>query len=124
MRIVPVIQRKVVDMPFWPENVKRMLNHPAGPFTIHFWAPAFKWAITLSNIADMQRPADKISYPQQFALLGTGIIWSRYSTQVIPKNWTLLSVNLFMALSAGAQLYRKYMFELERKERIVSSPQE
>lgn len=40
-------------------------EHPAGPFTIHFWAPTFKWGISLANIADLSRPADKISLEQQ-----------------------------------------------------------
>lgn len=35
------------------------------PAAVHFWAPAFKWGITFANIADMKRPADKISTPQQ-----------------------------------------------------------
>ena len=63
-------------MAFW--------NHPAGPKTIHFWAPTFKWGITLANIADFWRPADRISYPQQCAVTATGIIWSRFSTQITP----------------------------------------
>lgn len=43
--------------------------HPPTVFfftcAVHFWAPTFKWGISLANIADMQRPADKISVPQQ-----------------------------------------------------------
>ena len=63
-------------MAFW--------NHPAGPKTIHFWAPTFKWGITLANVADFSRPADRISYPQQTAVTATGLIWSRFSTQITP----------------------------------------
>lgn len=33
--------------------------------TVHFWAPTFKWGISFANIADMQRPAEKVSTPQQ-----------------------------------------------------------
>ncbi|AQK41041.1 Mitochondrial pyruvate carrier 4 [Zea mays] len=40
-------------------------NHPAGPKTIHFWAPTFKWGISIANIADFAKPPEKISYPQQ-----------------------------------------------------------
>lgn len=32
---------------------------------VHFWAPTFKWGISIANIADMQRPAEKVSTPQQ-----------------------------------------------------------
>jgi hypothetical protein len=28
----------------------------------------------------------------------TGVIWSRYSTQITPVNYNLLTVNFFMAL--------------------------
>ena len=32
---------------------------------VHFWAPTFKWGITFANIADLQRPPEKVSYAQQ-----------------------------------------------------------
>ena len=32
----------------------------------------------------MQRPAELISYPQQAAITLTGVIWSRFSTQITP----------------------------------------
>ncbi|GBG00407.1 hypothetical protein Rsub_13131 [Raphidocelis subcapitata] len=83
------------------------LNHPAGPKTIHFWAPTFKWGITFANIADLQRPPEKLSYPQQIAVTATGVIWSRYSTQITPVNYNLLAVNFFMAITGGYQLSRK-----------------
>lgn len=59
-------------------------NHPAGPKTIHFWAPTFKWGISLANIADFSRPAELVSYPQQTAVTATGLIWSRFATQITP----------------------------------------
>ncbi|CAD7705437.1 unnamed protein product [Ostreobium quekettii] len=83
------------------------LNHPAGPKTIHFWAPTFKWGISIANIADLQRPPEQVSYPQQTAIAATGVIWSRYSTQIIPVNYNLLSVNMFMAVTGLYQLSRK-----------------
>eukprot|EP00744_Colponema_vietnamica_P006196 GILI01009007.1.p1 GENE.GILI01009007.1~~GILI01009007.1.p1 ORF type:complete len:135 (+),score=50.47 GILI01009007.1:47-451(+) len=105
--IVPRIQAKVLQLPL-PEKAKYYLGHPAGPFTVHFWAPSFKWAITIANLADLKRPAEKISTPQQSVLVATGVIWSRYSTQITPVNYNLLSVNFFMALTAIYQLYRKF----------------
>mmetsp|Transcript_19970 Transcript_19970/g.23699 ORF Transcript_19970/g.23699 Transcript_19970/m.23699 type:complete len:123 (+) Transcript_19970:92-460(+) len=39
----------------------RMATHPAGPFYIHFWAPNFKWALSINNLMDYDRPTDKIS---------------------------------------------------------------
>ncbi|EOY28862.1 Uncharacterized protein TCM_030341 isoform 2 [Theobroma cacao] len=37
----------------------------------------------------------------------TGIIWSRYSTVITPKNWNLFSVNIVMAGTGLYQLARK-----------------
>jgi hypothetical protein len=98
---------------------KRLLdfwNHPAGPKTIHFWAPTFKWGITFANIADFQRPAELISYPQQIAVTATGLIWSRFSTQITPVNYNLLAVNFFMAITGIYQLQRKVRHDMERQE--------
>jgi mitochondrial pyruvate carrier 2 len=63
---------------------KAFWNHPAGPKTIHFWAPTFKWGISIANIADFKKPPDAVSYPQQVAVTATGVIWSRFSTQITP----------------------------------------
>jgi hypothetical protein len=37
------------------------------------------------------------------------VIWSRYSFVITPVNYTLFSVNVFMAGSGIAQLSRKFM---------------
>lgn len=44
------------------------------------------------------------------------MIWSRYSFVITPVNYTLFSVNVFMALSGFAQLYRKAGYELPKTE--------
>ncbi|AQK41039.1 Mitochondrial pyruvate carrier 4 [Zea mays] len=75
--------------------------------TVHFWAPTFKWGISIANIADFAKPPEKISYPQQVAVACTGIIWSRYSLVITPKNWNLFSVNVAMAGTGLYQLSRK-----------------
>lgn len=84
--------------------------------TIHFWAPTFKWGITIANIADFQRPAELISYPQQIAVSATGLIWSRFSTQITPVNYNLLTVNVFMAATGLYQLSRKLRLDMGVKE--------
>ncbi|GIL71319.1 hypothetical protein Vretimale_2830 [Volvox reticuliferus] len=94
------------------QKLQAFWNHPAGPKTIHFWAPTFKWGISLANIADLDRPADKISLPQQCAITATGIIWSRYSTQITPVNYNLLAVNAFMAVTGAYQLFRKISYDM------------
>lgn len=35
---------------------------------VHFWAPTFKWVISIANVADFSKPPENISYPQQFGL--------------------------------------------------------
>ncbi|KAB5533793.1 hypothetical protein DKX38_016879 [Salix brachista] len=88
-------------------KLQALWNHPAGPKTIHFWAPTFKWGITIANVADFAKPPEKLSYPQQIAVTCTGVIWSRYSTVITPKNWNLFSVNVAMAATGIYQLSRK-----------------
>jgi hypothetical protein len=68
----------------WPTSARSLLLHPAGPFTIFFWAPTFKWLITIANIGDFSRPAENISANQQLAITCTGFIWARYATQINP----------------------------------------
>ncbi|KAG4990164.1 hypothetical protein JHK87_023621 [Glycine soja] len=105
-------------------KLQALWNHPAGPktsvkivignlyvnrlfYAVHFWAPTFKWGISIANIADFSKPPEKLSYPQQIAVTATGIIWSRYSTVITPKNWNLFSVNIAMAGTGLYQLSRK-----------------
>lgn len=45
--------------------------------------------------------------PHAAAITATGVIWSRYSTQITPVNYNLLAVNAFMAVTGGYQLFRK-----------------
>ncbi|KAK2992232.1 hypothetical protein RJ640_005719 [Escallonia rubra] len=97
-------------------KLQALWNHPAGPKTIHFWAPTFKWGISIANVADFAKPPEKLSYPQQIAVTATGIIWSRYSTVITPKNWNLLSVNVAMAGTGIYQLSRKIRHDYFKEE--------
>ena len=81
---------------------------------VFFWAPTFKWAITFSNIGDLERPAEKISANQQIAIFATGCIWTRYSFVITPVNYNLAIVNIFMGASAAYQLYRKWQVPAEK----------
>lgn len=65
----------------------------------------------------MARPAETLSVSQCGALAATGIIWSRYSLVIIPKNWSLFSVNLFVAIVQCVQLGRAYMYQREKSEK-------
>eukprot|EP01052_Picozoa_sp_SAG31_P023164 SAG31_NODE_1889_length_6986_cov_3.253666_5_plen_221_part_00 len=117
-----------------PKAVKQMATHPAGPLTIHFWAPTCKWLLSVSNLADIERPTNQISLAQQtggshcslflwcgpeqrnyliycaesfaiVALTATGVIWSRYSMVINPVNYNLFAVNVVLAISSGYHLW-------------------
>jgi hypothetical protein len=80
---------------------------PAGPFTVHFWAPMSKWFISGASFMDLHRPTDKISLPQYTALTLTGLFFSRYALLVTPINYTLCSVNIALFGSSAWHLGRK-----------------
>ncbi|KAH0540719.1 mitochondrial pyruvate carrier 2-like [Cotesia glomerata] len=107
---------------FVPEKLQPLWNHPAGPQTIFFWAPAFKWGLVIAGLGDLQRPADKISMSQSGALGVTGMIWTRYSLAITPKNWSLFSVNLFVAFTALYQVARAFKYQQEQKSKPTELP--
>ncbi|XP_035720278.1 mitochondrial pyruvate carrier 2-like isoform X1 [Vespa mandarinia] len=97
-----------------PEKLQPFWNHPAGPQTIFFWAPAVKWGLVIAGLGDLQRPADKISIGQSSSLAVTGVIWTRYSLAITPKNWSLFSVNFFVACTALYQISRAIKYQREQ----------
>ncbi|XP_036396787.1 mitochondrial pyruvate carrier 2b [Megalops cyprinoides] len=106
-----------------PAKLRPFYNHPAGPKTVFFWAPMFKWGLVMAGLADMTRPAEKLSTSQSAVLTATGLIWSRYSLVIIPKNWNLFAVNFFVGAAGSSQLFRiwKYNQELKAKEKEAQS---
>jgi hypothetical protein len=94
-----------------PAGLQPFYNHPAGPKTIFFWAPTFKWGLVFAGLADMARPAEKLSAKQSAALAATGVIWSRYSMVIVPKNYNLFAVNFFLAITGIYQLTRIYQYQ-------------
>jgi hypothetical protein len=100
---------------------QRFMNHPAGPKTIHFWAPAMKWGLVIAGLNDMRKPAETLSVSQNVALAATGVIWSRYSTQIIPVNYALLSVNLFVGGTGLYQLYRIWDYQRNHPEATTAA---
>jgi hypothetical protein len=80
---------------------------PAGPFTVHFWAPMSKWCISGASFLDLYRPTDQISLPQYSALTATGLFFSRYALLVTPINYALCSVNIALFASSAWHLGRK-----------------
>lgn len=72
----------------------------------------------IAGLNDMRRPAELISLEQVFAIGATGFVYSRYSMVIIPKNYTLLSVNVFVAITQSIQLYRALSYRYHTKSAI------
>ncbi|KTF87520.1 hypothetical protein cypCar_00031494 [Cyprinus carpio] len=89
-----------------PPKLRPLYNHPAGPKTVFFWAPVFKWGLVVAGFSDMTRPPEKLSVSQSCVITATGIIWSRYCLVIIPKNWALFAVNFFLGMCGSIQLIR------------------
>ena len=70
----------------------------------------------MAGLNDLRRPADQLSVGQSCSLAATGIVWSRYSLVIIPKNYGLFSVNVFVALTQVIQLYRAFTFKKQVEE--------
>ncbi|XP_061735223.1 mitochondrial pyruvate carrier 2b [Nerophis ophidion] len=103
-----------------PAKLRPLYNHPAGPKTVFFWAPVFKWGLVAAGLADMTRPADKLSASQSGVLTATGLIWSRYSLVIIPKNWNLFAVNFFVGSAGASQLYRIWRYKQDQKTKEIT----
>uniref|UniRef100_A0A3B1JPJ1 Mitochondrial pyruvate carrier n=1 Tax=Astyanax mexicanus TaxID=7994 RepID=A0A3B1JPJ1_ASTMX len=89
-----------------PPRLRPLYNHPAGPKTVFFWAPVFKWGLVFAGFSDMTRPPEKLSLSQSCVITATGFIWSRYCLVIIPKNWALFAVNFFLGMCGTIQLFR------------------
>ena len=107
----PSIQRAIVSSSGTPSFIRKIAEHPAGPFTSQFWAPTAKWSLSVSNIMDLNRPVEKVSTAQQTALCATGYIWTRYALVINPVNYNLMAVNLVLAATGTYHLGRKFKAE-------------
>ncbi|EDW81004.1 uncharacterized protein Dwil_GK11251 [Drosophila willistoni] len=106
-----------------PAKMRPLWMHPAGPKTIFFWAPLFKWGLVIAGLSDLTRPADTISANACAALGLTNLIWTRYSLVIIPKNYSLFAVNLFVSITQLVQLGRAYNYQWEQSK-LQASKQE
>ncbi|PBC28098.1 Brain protein [Apis cerana cerana] len=97
---------------FVPQKFQPLWNHPA----------VYKLqGLVIAGLGDLQRPASQISISQSTALGITGLIWTRYSLAITPKNWSLFSVNLFVALTALYQVSRGIMYQREQTTATAST---
>jgi mitochondrial pyruvate carrier 2 len=101
------LKQKLLASQSTPGFLRSFVSHPAGPFTIFFWAPTSKWLLSGTNLLNLDKPTDTISLAQTFALTTTGVIWTRYSFVITPVNINLAVVNIALGASSGYHLVRK-----------------
>jgi len=99
------LQTAIVGMGLGP--ISTFAGAAAGPFTVHFWAPMSKWAISGTSFIEYDRPVEKVSLAQYSALTATGFFFSRYAMLVTPVNYMLCSVNIALFGSSAWHLGRK-----------------
>lgn len=100
------IQKAVVGG--MPGPISKMCAHAAGPFTIFFWAPNFKYALSMNMILDYNKPVEKISTSLTSAMALTGCLFMRWSFVITPVNYSLFLVNAVLTTCATYHLGRKY----------------
>lgn len=120
--LIPADVNCQILMASFGARMRDFWNHPAGPKTIFFWAPTFKWGISISNLGDLQRDPDQVSLPMQLAVTATGLVWSKYSLDITPKNYNLLAANAFMACTGMIQLGRKFARSQEKSKEESAQP--
>ncbi|KAF9411928.1 hypothetical protein HW555_009402 [Spodoptera exigua] len=115
------LYKKIISTvdPLVPKALLPLWNHPIGPKTIFFWAPLGKCTLVAAGLGDLNRPPATISVRQSASLAVTAVIWARWCTIIIPKNYPLCLINVFVAGTSFYQLSRYYMYqkELEAKEK-------
>ncbi|CDO67168.1 mitochondrial pyruvate carrier protein 2, putative [Plasmodium reichenowi] len=118
--IIPKLKKKIQCYNI-NESLKKVLVSDTGILTIHFWAPTFKWSISLANIADINRDPSYLSLPQQIAICLTGLLFTRFAYMIKPRNLNLLTINFFMSMTSFYQISRigqyKYNVYMKEKER-------
>ena len=119
-----VIKRldRLVERKFSTESrVARLWNHPAGPKTVFFWAPAWKWSLVIVGLADLSRPAHKISLNNSVSLVANGAVYTRwYYWAIEPRNALGASCSFFLAFTGLLQAYRRYEYDQNEAARVES----
>ncbi|SPP82257.1 mitochondrial pyruvate carrier 2-like [Drosophila guanche] len=105
---------------FVPKSAQPLWQSPAGPRTVFFWAPLFKWGLVAAGLGDtLSRPAQNISLNQCGSLAVTGLIWSRYSVVIIPKNYSLLAVNIAVFFIQSFLVVKHLRWRNEKTKNMV-----
>jgi hypothetical protein len=69
-----------------------------------------KWGMVLAGASDFSRPAESLSFTQNFALMCTGAIWTRWCFVIRPKNVALAGVNFLVFCVGATQVGRIYAY--------------
>ncbi|KAH8282110.1 hypothetical protein KR054_005490 [Drosophila jambulina] len=105
---------------FVPQSMQPLWTSPAGPRTVFFWAPFFKWGLVIAGLGDtLSRPAQNISMNQCVSLAATGLIWSRYSMVITPKNYSLMSVNVAVFIIQSFLIAKHLKWRSEGAQKTV-----
>jgi hypothetical protein len=74
-----------------------------------------KWGMVLAGASDFSRPAESLSFTQNFALMCTGAIWTRWCFVIRPKNIALAAVNFLVFCVGATQVGRIYSYNQSLK---------
>ncbi|XP_022933393.1 mitochondrial pyruvate carrier 1-like [Cucurbita moschata] len=81
---------------------RAFLNSPVGPKTTHFWGPAANFGFVVAGLADVKKPADKISGKMTAVLCVYSLSGMRFGYMVRPRNYLLMGCH---AANETVQLY-------------------
>ncbi|KZP18508.1 UPF0041-domain-containing protein [Athelia psychrophila] len=68
------------------------MNHPAGPKTVFFWGPMMKWGLVAAGLKDLQRPAEKLSVPQNLGAAYLSTLFSLRNRTLVATDWAKTKV--------------------------------
>ncbi|TKA57892.1 hypothetical protein B0A49_12509 [Cryomyces minteri] len=75
-----------------------------------------KWGLVLAGVSDFARPAESLSLSQNLALMGTGLIWTRWCFVIKPRNIFLASVNFLLFCVGATQTSRIFLYHQSLKD--------
>ncbi|XP_063381990.1 mitochondrial pyruvate carrier 2-like isoform X1 [Cydia fagiglandana] len=99
-----------------PNNLRPLWNHEAGPKTVFFWAPFFKWSLVLTSLDEFRRPIETVSPSTAAALSATGLIWTRYCFVIKPVAHSLAVCNFSLGIANGVQCLRAMRHQYEKDQ--------
>ncbi|XP_017153084.1 mitochondrial pyruvate carrier 4 [Drosophila miranda] len=101
--------------PFW--------TSPTGPQTVFFWGPVVKWSVVLAGLGDvLNRQPHLISKKQTLVLALSGVLWSRWSMVIRPRNYNYMACNAVMSASQVVLLWRSISNDLVKVWQDFRSP--